>query len=74
LYIHPTRPDPAHGIPASRYHAKLSAADRAAAHGAFLRDDVAVLAATIAYGMVRVLGAEGVLFVLLSQAIRRASK
>ncbi|KAI8474666.1 MAG: hypothetical protein J3K34DRAFT_517981 [Monoraphidium minutum] len=39
------------GIPAARYHAKLPAAERAAAHAAFLRDDVAVLAATIAYGM-----------------------
>jgi hypothetical protein len=43
----------ARGLPAGRYHAKMSAAERADSHAAFLRDDTAVLAATIAYGMVR---------------------
>jgi superfamily II helicase len=47
----------AKGLPCARYHAKLGAGERAAAHAAFQRDDVAVLAATIAYGMVN--GAAG---------------
>jgi superfamily II DNA helicase RecQ len=42
----------ARGVPAARYHAKLPPGERAGAHSAFLRDDVPVLAATIAYGMV----------------------
>lgn len=35
---------------AGRYHAKLPAADRRAAHTAFMRDDLDVLVASVAYG------------------------
>ena len=41
------------GVAAAGYHAKKPAEARAAAHAAFLRDDAVVMAATVAYGMVR---------------------
>ena len=41
----------ADGIPAVRYHAGLSAAERAANQEAFLRDEVQIMTATNAFGM-----------------------
>eukprot|EP00775_Hariotina_reticulata_P009775 gene9775-9932_t len=39
------------GVPAVKYHAKLSVAERSTAHRAFQRDDAAVMVASLAFGM-----------------------
>jgi len=41
----------AHGIPASAYHAGLAAGERQRVQEAFLRDDLQVVVATVAFGM-----------------------